>query len=166
MTQQASPFEALLGELAESQFERDEMARALELLAYSADEAEPAPNLRDRVLARIQQPERPPVFEYRGDYFARSEALDWFPLAPGIELKFLYRDAATGAQTVLVRMAPNLAFPYHPHPDIEDLYLISGDAYVGDVLMQAGDYCRANAGTAHADVRSGPSGSLAMVVSR
>jgi len=34
------------------------------------------------------------------------------------------------------------------------------------VLMRAGDYCRAPAGTEHNDVRSGPSGALSLVVSR
>ncbi len=166
MTPLATPLDALLDDLAESPSERRTMRAALELLAYAVDEAAPSPSLKEKVLARVRAPERPASFEYRGDYFARGDALSWLPIAPGIRIKLLHEDAATGARTVLVEMAPDLLFPEHPHPAIEDLYLIGGDAYVGDQYMRAGDYCRANAGTTHSDVRSGPSGSLALVISR
>jgi len=114
---------------------------------------------------RIAEP-RPPVFSVGISLFARSNDMEWLPYAPGVQVKLLYVDPATGAQTVLVKMEPNVPFPEHPHPAIEDLFLIEGDAYVGDVLMRAGDYCRAPAETEHNDVRSGPSGALSLVVSR
>ena len=164
-TTDPSPFAALLDELAENDEERAAMSAALELLAHAAPPATPPPGLRDQVLDRIAG-ERPPVFTVGISLFARSAAMEWLPYAPGVEVKLLYADPATGAQTVLVRMAPNVPFPEHPHPAIEDLFLIEGEAYVGDVLMRAGDYCRAPADTEHNDVRSGPSGALSLVVSR
>lgn len=160
-----SPFAALLDELAETDDERATMAMALDLLAYAAPPATPVAGLRTRVLERIAEP-RPPVFSVGISLFARSNEMEWLPYAPGVQVKLLYVDPATGAQTVLVKMEPNVPFPEHPHPAIEDLFLIEGDAYVGDVLMRAGDYCRAPAETEHNDVRSGPSGALSLVVSR
>jgi anti-sigma factor ChrR (cupin superfamily) len=85
---------------------------------------------------------------------------------PGIEWKVLYYDAEHGARTAVIRMAPNLLFPPHEHHGIEDLYLIEGTAWVGDIEMRAGDYCRAPEGTEHNDVRSGASGAMAVVVTR
>jgi hypothetical protein len=158
--------DAVLDELAESPAERELMAGALALLAYAAPEAEPGPGLRERLGARLAGEQPGPTFHAGVSYFARGQELPWIPLADGISIKLLHRDEATGARTVLVRMGADLLFPPHPHHVIEDLYLIEGEAWVGDVFMRAGDYCRAPAGTEHNDVRSGPGGSLAVVVSR
>lgn len=157
--------DAILDELAETAEERELMAVALRGLAYAAPDAEPAPGLRDRVMARIAGEGRPPVFTEGHSYFARANEMDWAPLVPGIDYKVLWADA-TGARTLLLRMAPDLPFPPHPHGFVEDLYLVEGEAWVGDVFMRSGDYCRAPAGTEHNDVRSGPGGALAVVVSR
>ncbi len=162
----AVPFASLLAELAEDDDERALMGAALALLAHAPEAAEPPAALRERMLLEARRSTFAPTFFARGDYFAHGDELEWLTLAPGITLKWLYRDAASGARTALIRMEPNLLFPEHPHPQIEDLYLVEGDAWVGDTPIHAGDYCRAEAGTAHTDVRSGPSGSLAIVVSR
>ncbi len=164
---QPTDLDALISELAESDDERRLMGRAAGLLAYAAAGSGPGPGLRERLLARIAEPlDRPAQFAAEASWFARSTDLDWEALAPGIDVKVLFADPQKGASTVLVRMGPNLHFPEHPHGVIEDLYLISGEAWVGDVPMAAGDYCRAEAGTEHNHVRSGPAGSLAVVVSR
>ena len=156
---------ALVAELAEDDAEARLMGRALELLAFAPEPLEPQPALRDQVLARLQDARRDPWFVVRGDYFARAAEIDWQLLAEGIEIKRLYRDDA-GARVTLVRMAPNLVFPEHAHDGIEDLFLLEGEAWVGDVPMRAGDYCRAEAGTTHSDVRSGTRGAYALVISR
>ncbi|MFN0147756.1 MAG: cupin domain-containing protein [Dehalococcoidia bacterium] len=158
--------DALLDELSEDAGERERMSRALRLLAYAPEPVAPPGGLRERILARISEEPRAPTFEVGNDYFARAAEMEWTELAPGIEVKVLFRDAATRARTTLVRMGPNLAFPPHEHDVIEDLYLVSGEAWVGEVRMDAGDYCRAPAGTEHRDVRSGAAGALSMVISR
>lgn len=153
----------LASEIAESEAERTLIARALDLLAYAAEPEEPLPGLRDRILA----PEAgEAAFEVDGFFFARAARIEWIEVAPGVRIKWLFRDATTGARTGLIEMGPGLPFPEHPHPETEDLYLIAGEAWVGDVHMRAGDYCRSPAGTVHRDVRSGPAGALALVVSR
>lgn len=156
----------LVAELAENDHERALMTRAVRLLAFAPTEIEPALDLRDRVLARVTHAERGAQYWAHGDFFAHADDMAWTKLRDGIHVKVLFLDPETHARTTLVRMAPNLPFPPHPHAETEDLYLISGEAWVGDVPMRAGDYCRANPGTAHTDVRSGPMGSLAIVVAR
>ncbi len=161
----ADNLSGLISELAETEEERELIELALSMLAHAPELAEPPEDLRQRILTRALRADTGPRFEADGFYFARGEAIDWVEIAPGIRMKWLH-GSPDGAQTALIEMAPNLTFPAHPHPEIEDLYLISGDAWVGDTPMSAGDYCRAPAGTAHNDVRSGPGGSLALVVSR
>ena len=81
-------------------------------------------------------------------------------------METLYFEPETGSRTALVRLAPNTAFPPHRHRGIEDVYMLEGEMWVGEVQMRPGDYCRTPEGSDHADVRSGPQGSLSVVVSR
>ena len=158
--------EELVVDLAEDQAEATLMMGALQLLPLAAEQVEVPSELRDRIKRRIADSKRPATFVEAGSYFARSSEIGWLPYAEGVEVKPLYNDPASKAQTVMVRMAPNRPFPPHDHAGDEDLYLIEGDAFVGDVPMRAGDYCRAIEGSAHNDVRSGARGALAIVVTR
>ena len=159
-------FTPLIDELAQDERERALIGSALEALAHAAPPVEPPSDLRARLQRRIRDEARGPVFTDGPSLFARGELLEWSAIAPGVEWKLLYNDGATGARTMLIRMAPDTRFPPHGHDGIEDLYLLEGDAWVGDIEMHAGDYCRAPAGSEHNDVRSGGRGALALVVSR
>jgi anti-sigma factor ChrR (cupin superfamily) len=158
--------ERLIAELAENDDERRLMSQAVELLAYSPPPNEPPLSLRYRVMDAVSVAGQQGQFHADGFDFARSALLPWLPIAPGVEIKFLYDNPATGARTVLVKIAPNTPFPPHEHRGIEDLYQIEGETFVGDIRMGAGDYCRAPAHTEHNDVRSGPAGALAIVVTQ
>lgn len=166
MTGHSPDLAALLEEIAESEDERALFGRVFDHLALAAEVAAPPPSLKTSVLQRIADDGRAAQFEEDGNFFARSAGLAWTEIAPGVELQFMYVDPATGGRVLLVRMGPNLLFPTHDHHVIEDLYLVSGQAYVGDIPMRAGDYCRAPAGTTHSTVRSGPEGALSFVVQR
>ena len=157
---------AIVAELSNDADERHLMARTLSLLAHAAPHAAPPESLRSRVLAQLAIADRGPQFEDSGFFFAKGNDIAWTDVNAGIRSKLLYGDPPRGARTVLVEMAPNLLFPSHDHHAIEDLYLISGDLWVGEIPMRAGDYCRAPGGTTHDDVRSGPSGALVVVVQR
>ena len=94
--------EALLDELAESSAERATMRLALEALAYASPQLEPPAALREAVLGDGGQVS----FEDEGSLFVRAAMLPWQRLSPGVELKDLRFDAASGARTTLIRMAP------------------------------------------------------------
>jgi hypothetical protein len=162
----APDLDTLVAELSDDAEERSLMRGALDLMAYAAEPVEPQPGLKSRILRRLSEPAPAARFEANGFFFARAAQLEWQELAPGIRVKWLYAEPGTGVRTGLIEMGPSLPFPEHPHPEVEDLYLISGEAWVGDIPMRAGDYCRSPAGTAHNDIRSGPSGAHAIVVSR
>ena len=165
MSTAAPELEVLIAELSDDETERETIRRTLRLLPYAAEPTEPHRDLKSRILARIGEPQRGAAFIAGANSFARSEEMEWVAFAPGVEVKILHQEPS-GARTVLIKMAPNQPFPPHPHGFIEDLYLVSGDAWVDDVPMRAGDYCRAPAGSEHNDVRSGAAGSLAVVISR
>ena len=50
---------------------------------------------------------------------------------------------------LMLECAPGAAFPEHDHAGTEDVYILSGDAKLGDRLLQAGDFLHAEAGTHH-----------------
>lgn len=136
---------------------RDELAafRAVaDDLAHAAVPHVPPPTLRDRVLARIAADETAGL-DQGGIRFVRSNQLGWQagPL-PGLEVKRLSVDAERGRRTTLVRMAPGAVYPAHRHGDVEEIYLLEGEVMMSGVLMRAGDYCRAEADTVHADTRT------------
>jgi anti-sigma factor ChrR (cupin superfamily) len=51
-------------------------------------------------------------------------------------------------------MAPGTVYPAHRHGDLEEIYMLEGDYLVSGILMHAGDYCRAEAGSVHEDSRT------------
>jgi hypothetical protein len=155
-----------VGEIAESEEERELLERVVGLLPLAAPAAEPDSAMRERLMERIATERRGPVFEAHESLFVLGSGMEWSEIVPGIEWKVLYHDPERGARTAVIRMAPNLLFPPHEHHGIEDLYLVEGTAWVGDIEMRGGDYCRAPEGTEHNDVRSGASGALAVVVTR
>lgn len=166
MSEMQDGFAALLEELAETAEEERLMARALEFLPMAVTPSEPPASLLDRVLERVREPQGPLTFEKDGFYFARTGQMAELPYGGGNTVRLAWLDQATGARVVLVRMPPDTDFPEHGHDHIEDLFVVEGEATIAGVTMRAGDYCRAPAGTAHTDMRSGPNGVVAFVVQR
>jgi len=86
-----------------------------------------------------------------GITIVRPDASLWqaHPLAPGVTIKLLYRDARSGVYTALVRLAPGASLPRRRHVAAEEAMLVSGIASVGSHEMRAGEYCRAESDTIH-----------------
>lgn len=68
---------------------------------------------------------------------------------PGITLRRLFVDRARNQISMLVRMAPGTAYPRHVHDGPEECYVVSGDLHVGDTVLRAGDYQRAEPESLH-----------------
>ncbi len=81
-------------------------------------------------------------------------ALPWQPMRwPGVEMKVLLEDKATGLLTALVRMQPGARLPLHEHTDIEQTYVLEGSLADEEGEVHAGDYVwrpKGNRHTAHA----------------
>jgi anti-sigma factor ChrR (cupin superfamily) len=104
------------------------------------------PHLREKLLARIRQPEPPP-----GVQIVRAGEGDWRTLLPGVTAKRLYAESPAGNVALLVRMEPGAKYPPHSHANIEHCYVLQGDLRFGDLVLNPGDYQCAIASTDHRD---------------
>lgn len=133
------------------------LSEALPALAEAVAEAPPA-GLRQRVLERVAAKRalgESPVLELDGQRFVRSQGLAWSSSnSSGIEVKTLLVDAANQRITRMIRMVAGAVIRPHRHVGAEESYILEGELLVDGVLMQSGDYCRAEAGTEHHVVRS------------
>ena len=81
----------------------------------------------------------------------RSGALAWRPVpTPGVSIKVLRRDAASGGSTALLRFEAGAHFPAHDHPGGEEVLVLEGDLHVGPAWLKAGDYLYTPPGGIHA----------------
>ena len=88
---------------------------------------------------------------------------DWHRIARGVEQKILWRDGDVISR--FFRLAAGAHLPAHVHHGEEECIMLSGDAFFGDVLVQAGDFHLAPAGSEHGEVRS-DHGALAFIRGR
>src|SRR5262245_43315678 len=117
-------------------------------LACAADHESPRPVVQQRLLARIAEPAAPAGFAFR---FGHDDA--WLPHpVPGIRMKVLALNAASGYATLLLDVAPGTTFPSHHHGGAEECYVISGSLRTCGREMRAGDFLHADAGTDHGEL--------------
>lgn len=72
---------------------------------------------------------------------------EWNQVAPGISCKLLATDPASERVTMLVRLAPGVAYPPHTHAGVEELHLLDGELWIEDRLLHPGDYNLGTPGT-------------------
>ena len=72
---------------------------------------------------------------------------EWKEVAPGISCKLLATDTASGRVSMLVRLAPGVAYPPHTHAGVEELHLLDGELWIEDRKLVPGDYNRGEPGT-------------------
>lgn len=77
---------------------------------------------------------------------------------PGIEIKVLLEDTATGLMTTMTRMAPGAVLPLHEHADIEQTYVLEGRLVEDEGEVTAGEYVCRPAGSRH--IANAPEGAL------
>ena len=72
---------------------------------------------------------------------------EWEEVAAGISCKLLATDREKDRVSMLVRLAPGVAYPPHRHAGVEELYLLDGELMIDDKTLHPGDYNRAEPGT-------------------
>lgn len=77
----------------------------------------------------------------------RDREAGWPEFAPGIRRRVLW--TAGGEAALLYRADPGAAVPGHSHGHDEECLMVQGELFLDDVLLQAGDYQLAPAGTGH-----------------
>jgi anti-sigma-K factor RskA len=74
------------------------------------------------------------------------EEPEWKEVAPGISCKLLATDTVTERVSMLVRLAPGVAYPPHTHAGVEELHLLYGELWIDNRKLYPGDYNRGEPG--------------------
>lgn len=116
----------------------------MQLLAEALAPIAPPARLRERVLRQARASAG--LTEL---YSVRADEGDWRTILPGVELKMLFADSATGAESFLLRLAPGASLPPHQHAGHEECMVVQGEIAMGTTTLTAGDYHLAPRGVAH-----------------
>lgn len=109
---------------------------------------EPPAGLWQKIQMRIEES------DHADSMTLRADAGRWKKIGPGVECKLLYSDKASGARSLMMRLAPGAIYPAHDHSSLEECVIVEGDMIVGDLQLHAGDYHVVQAGTRHGEVTS------------
>jgi anti-sigma factor ChrR (cupin superfamily) len=114
-------------------------------VSWPTDVLRPSVSLWERLSQRItsETGQKPLVSTLQ-----RQAEQEWEEVARGIECKLLATDSEKGRVSMLVRLAPGVAYPAHRHAGVEELYLLDGELWIEDRKLNPGDYNRAEPGTA------------------
>jgi quercetin dioxygenase-like cupin family protein len=77
---------------------------------------------------------------------------DWVEVQAGVYRKDLWHDGTFVSR--LCRIDPNTYIEGHYHPLDEECMMLSGDLFLNDILLQAGDYQLAASGSEHLEIFS------------
>jgi anti-sigma factor ChrR (cupin superfamily) len=135
----------------------DAVIRALN---ENTSEVIPDPSIKQSLLDRISRPEpekrAAPARSSQGPgipaevFIRRAQFSDWEEYGvPGIQRCVLFRDFGRNLQTSLIRIAPGVEAPPHPHLQAEECYVVEGDFMTSGTTLFAGDYMRYPAGSSH-----------------
>jgi anti-sigma factor ChrR (cupin superfamily) len=149
---EAELMDAHLPICAECRQEYDELSSVTNTLsAWRAQIVPPPLPLWNRLAERIStQPQKKAVDPSTSSQSpVRSWAEPrWKEVAPGITCKVLSNDKEADRVSMLVRLAPDTAYPPHRHSGVEELYLLEGELWIEDRKLEPGDFNRAEPGTA------------------
>lgn len=136
--------------------ELEAFEQVVNAIALDADEQEPSPDVRDKLIAAINDTgdgndRKPAEAKHNGQGFVSIRANDgeWINPQEGVFCKSLYVDKASGMATSLVRMMPGTSLTAHIHEGVEQFFILEGDCSVCGEVLGPGDYHRAPAGTIH-----------------
>jgi anti-sigma factor ChrR (cupin superfamily) len=110
---------------------------------------DPPPGLRDRLMARLAQAANAPIVEIR------AENAKWRPSGmPGVRIQPLYKEAATGRRTFLLKLDAGATLPAHRHGADEQCFILSGDFVWEDLEYGPGDFVVLPAQSIHPRISS------------
>ncbi len=97
----------------------------------------------------------------RSSRYVNVDEIPWQPTRfPGVEIKILMEDKATGLMTSLTRLAPGGVLPDHTHVGIEQSWVLEGSLEDHEGKVTAGNFVWRPAGSRH--VAKSPDGCLVL----
>ncbi len=163
-SESAARFEELLSRDAAAEAALRMYDSAAALLAESLEPVAPPPQLKQRLLERIQAAAAPHV-DAPSLGAVRADEGKWKPAGvPGVTYKKLYLDRIAGLVTTLVRMEPGSVYPAHRHSRTEQCLVLEGDLIHDEHVYHPGDFTWAQAGTIDPMLRT-EHGNLLFIIS-
>jgi anti-sigma factor ChrR (cupin superfamily) len=165
--EEAAQFERTLAADAELRAYVRGLQRTTDLLAVSSANVQPPPQLKGKVLAKIDE-----VGSSRCDDRTAQRAVPTSPLAalvglrfedsasekgwkalpvPGAFIKLLSLEKERGYAVLMGKLDPGTRYPAHINAGPEDFFILTGDLVIGDRKMVAGDFHHADRGSQHAE---------------
>ncbi|MEO0652238.1 MAG: cupin domain-containing protein [Planctomycetota bacterium] len=128
--------------------EAAELDRMLSEHARASGSRAPA-SLKDRLLRRL---DASTGVQFEALSIRRGAQRTWQPTGvEGLACSLLSLDRERGLATMLLRMDPGAVYPAHRHKRAEECYVLEGDLCIGEQVLVAGDFQRAEAGSLHPD---------------
>ncbi len=118
-------------------------------LALAGEEVLPEA-MFDAIEARI----RGRGVELPGTFTVRAGSGEWIEASPGLRIKMLNQIESAGRQTFMAELSAGAEYVDHDHDQDEEIYMISGDLIIGELVLYAGDFHVAKAGKHHPVHRS------------
>lgn len=84
-----------------------------------------------------------------GSLFIDLDSAEWIPVEPGIRMKTIFKDDATGESTMLMKLDPGSRSPMHSHDQLEEILVLEGSFSDQDHTYTAGQYCVRAIGAEH-----------------
>lgn len=157
-----------------------EFGEVIDLLAGGITPIPPPHRVRAALLEKTEHPAglsngTPPSRQVWKDWTDDAARRDTFVLrredgtweaagVPGVSVRRLFVDRGRNQMTALIRMAAGASYPSHHHAGAEECLVLEGDLWVGDMLLEAGDYQRMPPGSRHG-VQSTRGGCLLLITS-
>jgi anti-sigma factor ChrR (cupin superfamily) len=132
------------------------------LIAETVPPVAPPPSLKARLMSRVANYQTlKPIADVRQDDGV------WRPAGvPGIDIKPLFKDQATGRTTMLVRMQPGARLPAHRHHDDEQCLVLRGDVRWRDIVYEEGDFVVMGRESDHPEIHSMNGNLLLLIAGR
>lgn len=115
------------------------------LIDRSTDALPLSASLWGRIIERITR-DSDDALSVKATAFEHED--EWEQPAPGIYCRILATETPRGRVSMLVRLGPGIEYPPHMHADVEEVHLLQGELWIDDRKLSAGDYNRAEPGTA------------------
>ena len=117
-------------------------------------------HIKKNLLAKVAAMETPGLNLSADIFTVRAGTGKWQHRSTGIDMQILFDDGRT--MTRLVRFALGARLASHQHCGNEESTVLEGSCYVGDLLLNKGDYQLALDGSVHEEVHS-PHGCVLLV---
>jgi anti-sigma factor ChrR (cupin superfamily) len=111
-------------------------------------------SLREKVMRRIDSLEQaatpPPPIPSGLKFLAGASEAGWKQLPiPGAFIKLLSIERERNYAVLLGKLEPGVRYPAHINAGPEDFYILTGDLFIGDRKLSAGDFHHADKGSHH-----------------